>query len=490
MRLAALGDAMNPIAIKELRQAVRGRFVVAMLSLSLIAEMLSVLIATMNQKLDSGSLERSPAGAGLFVTLFTVLFLFCVVFIPMYCGLRLMRERSDTNIDLVFITTIKPRSIILGKLLAAAALAGLLFSASMPFLVFSYVLRGIDFITILVTATFGFVIIVGQCVLGLFIGAIPASRPFKLILGIFALTTTLIVYSTLLSFTSRIVFYGGATRFLGITVWQMLGIGLLLLFTIDFVLLVATTALISPPAANRALPLRTLLAILWAVTYAACFWSAVHFHQPTVLTVWAIAQLSVAALVLFSAIGEREEWGPRVARTIPRRFVARLAAFPFFSGGGGTLWALGAMAATLVAYRVGAAYVTATKLVDIDSNALWMAEAAMCCIGYATLALLVRRSRLGRRVPARATWAIALVLFLLLAVIPPLLFFALYSDASRSSEYFRIVTVANPFPMTDASSTDGLSLYRTAFLAVWALLGAAANGRWLASQFARFHRPA
>ena len=59
------------------------------------------------------------AGRQVFTVLLGVVFGAGMLFTPLYTAVRLATERSDAQVDLFFITTIKPRRIITGKLAAA-----------------------------------------------------------------------------------------------------------------------------------------------------------------------------------------------------------------------------------------------------------------------------------------------------------------------------------------------------------------------------------
>jgi len=480
-----LDDAVSPVAIKELRQAVRGRFVVATLILSLLAQTVTMFITMINQKLDALPLEHSPVGRLAFFPLFGVLFTACIFFVPMYCGLRMMAERSDSNVDLLFITTIKPRSIMLGKLLAATALVGLLFSASMPFLIFCYVLRGIDFVAVLMLAAIAFFLIISQSILALFVGALPASKPFKLLLGIVVLVITFVMYAPMMAMVADIT-RGGAASFFTRAEFRntALSIGSFIL-TMDAIFLVAATALITPATANRARPMRTLLATLWTVSGAVIACATFVVVDVDAITMWAVVWLAFIWLVLMSAIGEREEWGPRVARTIPTSFIARRIAFLFYSGPGGILWALLFMAATVAAVAGAARLLPDPSSYPVPIRLTWMIDGCFGITAYAMTALFIRRRWLARRVPPRNTWAIALVLFLFGAIVPPIIFFVIYNETQTFNDYFHLAMMGNPFPMTSRSR---VFLSRTLFLGVWAGVSTLANARWLADRFAHFRR--
>jgi len=479
-------DAINPIVVKELRQAVRGRFVVTMLVLSLLSQMIIVIGAMIGQRLESTSLERTAVGSGLFMTIFTVLFFGTIVLVPMYAGFRMMSERSDSNVDLLFITTIRPRNVVAGKILSAAVITALIFSASIPFLVFSYVLRGIDFISITIVTVAGYFFIVSQSMLALFVGALPASRPFKLLLGIAVFVGSISETVFMSAFAAQYIRFGvTASSSHGMTGGLAAVMGLTLI--LDLLLAVLTIALISPPSANRALPIRLFLSIMWVLLLGLALWVTIDSASVVALLVWAIGELVISSVVLFSAIGEREEWGPRVARTIPLDRLRRAVAFVFFSGGGGTIWAVLMMAITIgtfgsIAYLGGPA-----DAANIPNYLTWLLEGAMCIVGYAGTALLLRRTVLSRRVPVRATWAVVLILFVLLAILPPIAAFALEEDTSAFGIFIRVATITNPFPMTSSQSSPWLP--KTIVLCVWAGLAIAVNAGWAGRMFGRFRRP-
>ena len=59
------------------------------------------------------------------------------------------------------------------------------------------------------------------------------------------------------------------------------------------------------------------------------------------LTVWVVVMTVLGCLAVVVAVNEREQWSPRTARTIPRRWWLRVPAFLFYSGAaGGVLHAL------------------------------------------------------------------------------------------------------------------------------------------------------
>src|SRR5207253_10224932 len=85
--LEKIGDAINPIVVKELRQAVQSRFVVAVLLLFLLLELLFMgtylVINSIGGNLESSDFQ---AGRGVFAMLRGVLLATCMLFLLAYSG--------------------------------------------------------------------------------------------------------------------------------------------------------------------------------------------------------------------------------------------------------------------------------------------------------------------------------------------------------------------------------------------------------------------
>ena len=133
--LEKMNDRLNPIVVKELRQAVQGKFLIVVVICFLCIQLLTMGIFLIT---DESISESFDAGLKIFRVLLWNLLATCVLFVPAYTGFRLISERADANVDLLFITTLRPRSIIWGKFLAAIILTVLLYSACMPFMTFTY----------------------------------------------------------------------------------------------------------------------------------------------------------------------------------------------------------------------------------------------------------------------------------------------------------------------------------------------------------------
>ena len=129
-RLAFLDDRVNPIVVKELRQAVKSWFIVGLLLLLLSVLTLIQLIWVMSST-DLGS-TSSDGGRDLFLVFQGTLLAISLLGLPVYTGVRLAAERASATSDLLYVTTIRPWSIVWGKLAAGVVVTLLVFAACAP----------------------------------------------------------------------------------------------------------------------------------------------------------------------------------------------------------------------------------------------------------------------------------------------------------------------------------------------------------------------
>ncbi|MEM7235429.1 MAG: hypothetical protein AAF517_24870, partial [Planctomycetota bacterium] len=153
-----IDDALNPIVVKELRQAVKGRIVTAMFSLFLTISLIVVTVILMN--VEGRHSTDFDAGRDVLLSLQTIVMGTCLLFLPTYAAIRLASERSDTNVDLLFISTIEPGTVVRGKFLSSCLLAAIIFAACMPFMTLSFLLRGVDLPSVALVLAVGFLIVV------------------------------------------------------------------------------------------------------------------------------------------------------------------------------------------------------------------------------------------------------------------------------------------------------------------------------------------
>jgi ABC-type transport system involved in multi-copper enzyme maturation permease subunit len=494
--LERLDDWINPIVVKELRQAVQSRLVVTALFLFLGMQLFSVGLSLMLRDARGGTDAIDwRAGAHIFPWLQSFLLATCLLLIPAYTTIRLAAERSDTNVDLLFISTLKPRSIIAGKFLAALVLAMLVFSACAPFMTFTYLLRGLDMPTVLVMLGMDVLAVLFGTQVALFVAAVPANRALKFLLTVSVFIGLAILFGSGIGLVSEITDSGVDFTASPSDTWTVIGVAVLLVACNVGLLFCWTVALISPPSSNRAPAGRLFLVAGWlAIGAAAALWSG-NFrgggHHAPMLT-WCLLAVFLLCVQLIISTNERTTWGPRVARTVPRNVLLRLPAFLFSSGAaGGMLLALGLIGLTLLANELWRERYPTMPGADGSLQAGRAAALlALYVYGYAVTAVLVRTYVLKERVPRQLTWVVMVALTCIGSAIPYLIAYLFFGDELRYSAGREWWLVANPFVVLyEVSETRGVTQvveWAYDFTIVWGVLVTGLVAPWVYKQVVRF----
>lgn len=477
-----IDDWLNPIVVKELRQAVQGRFVAAALLLLLIVQLAALGIYIIVGGDFSAS---SDAGRNAFMFLLAILLAICLIFVPAYTAIRLAFER-DTNVDLLFVTTIKPSAIVWGKLFAALTITVLIFSACTPFMVFTYWLRGIDLPSIFVLMAASFLVVAVAVQLATFVACLPAGRVLKAFLSLMALILFLQAFIATLSWSYYSLTTGIGSRLGSWTFWGPALAVILIAAAALGLLFSLSVAMIKPVASNRALPVRLFVTFMWFVSGIAAAVIAYVERDNTAISMWSVLSVVVFAGALFVAVSEREQLGPRVARKIPLSGL-RLPAFFLFSGAAsGVAWAaLMSLATYMTVPFLAASSVTFKGGGSIKESQVWVGGFPLYGLAYAMTALLARRYLLTRWVGSKYTWFVALLLLAAGCVIPFLIGYMAASGNLRGAEDIGGWLVTNPF-------TLGIHSYQSTYLVFaggWALLAVVLNADWFAEQIRAFRRP-
>ncbi len=91
------------------------------------------------------------SGAWVFSALMVCLGLLGLVVVPLGAFSALRSERVDQTLDLITQTTLTPRGIVIGKLMTQWVKLVTLFAGLAPFIAMSFLLGGIDLLTILIS---------------------------------------------------------------------------------------------------------------------------------------------------------------------------------------------------------------------------------------------------------------------------------------------------------------------------------------------------
>lgn len=171
---------LNPILVKEMRQAVRGRLVLTMF-LSVVTVMFGVS-ATMLLTTD---VAQPGLGSQMFAVLLGTLTVLTAVCVPVWSGGRMLQERhGEDGIDLLYYTPMLAEEIVQGKFLSNLTLAAVFFSAGAPFLAVTPLLRGVDAPTVIMVTGMNFLTVIFLCQAGLVLASLPVSRVMKGVIGL------------------------------------------------------------------------------------------------------------------------------------------------------------------------------------------------------------------------------------------------------------------------------------------------------------------
>jgi hypothetical protein len=513
-----LDDLINPIVVKELRQAVKSWLVMGVLLLFLGLQTLVIGVALITQEGRTVEGIDWRAGNHIFTVIQAILLGTCMLLIPVYASIRLGAERSDHNVDLLFISTLAPRSIIAGKFFSAIVLALLVYSACAPFMTFTYLLRGIDIPTILLILGIDLLAMVAATQLALFLAALPVPRVVKVVACVGGFLILVYVFALLAAGCAWMIERGipNPEEF-----WWGMGMIALLVLAATAQLFCWSVAVISPPSANRAPAGRICLVSMLALLGVA---AAVFVHQMpglgrerhVVVIFWLVLSVLMFCLQIIISMNERDSWGMRVQRTIPRWWIFRPVAFLLYSGaaGGVILSALGLLATAAVGIYWWRYFESLTPVTGPGGVALPVpdmdpfVEAGQTLIAlalftwcYGLSAVLVRTYLLGdERLRSTYTWAVGLLLVGLGTALPAIAAYIIYFDELHYQNIFPWWNLTNPFATAHELITGyrgyygdqvvGYDVVLFSFLGLWATLVTALAMPWFIGQMLRFRPPA
>jgi hypothetical protein len=501
--MARLDDLFNPIVVKELRQAVKNRAVLAALLLFLLLQLGILLFILFLGERRSVNFVNLYAGREIFEVLQGILLGTCMLLIPTYAGVRLAAEHSDSNVDLLFISTLRPRAIIAGKFQAAVVLILLIFSACAPFMTFTYLLRGIDIPSILLVLALDFLVVLLGTQLAIFLGAVPANWGLKVLLGLAGLGCLGLLFGFALEGSIELLNSGIGSRLDNVEFWIIASSIVTVIVTVTGLLFAWSVAVVSPPSSNRALPVRFYVLAGWLVTGGVAALLTRRFREPIPLYMWMGTVVSLLCAQVLTSINEREQWGPRVARSIPQRWWLRGPAFLLYSGaGGGVLFSVLLLVLTIalpsLALGHWSDFFTHFPRFEIEFGrriTLAMVLMALYTFDYCMTAVFLRSAFLHGVVKPLFTWVLALLLGALGFLLPfPLLF--LFNNEGLRGHVNPWWYITNPFVTIYYYMTEWDNAWRTNFflgglwfLGGWAALAMLLCLPWMVRQMRRFHPP-
>ena len=442
-----VGDRLNPILVKETRQALKSRQFVGTFTLLLVA---SLLVSFGGVALAGPDLDYRSMGSTFFVAYFAVLAFAVFIVVPFGAYRSLAAEQEERTYELLSITTLRPGQIITGKLLSSMIQMFIYFSAIAPFMAFTYLLKGIDILAILfvlVLALFGSV---GFSMCGLFLATFSSRRAWQVFLSV-VMISGLGIATIFSVFLAMLILQELGGPFFDPSFYVAMTVLLTFYLTGFALMFQLSLSQLTFESDNRSSKVRLVILVQFATGIAWIAWAWIMELEGDRIF---LEVMSAAACIYWGIIGAcliAEPLGisRRVARQIPRFGPVRTLALLLFPGPATGL-ALVLVGLATIPTLVGLAELTETWAVVNYRATGTRGEAAAMAIGMASYAffyvglgaILVRFMRRFRLVPLPAGAATTVILAALGSLIPN--FFVLAMRQGRYMTY-DIWQITDPF---------------------------------------------
>ncbi|MGL4512030.1 MAG: hypothetical protein ACRCT8_02995 [Lacipirellulaceae bacterium] len=318
--LEAAGDRLNPLLVKETRQALKSRQFTLWFALLLVA---CWVITVGGVALIGPSVLFVSAGPYLLRAYYAVLALPLVVVVPFAAYRSLAMEQDDNTRDLLEVSSLTPRQMINGKLGSAALQATLFLAAVAPCIAFTYLLRGIDATTIILVLAYAIFASLGLSMLGLLVASATRQKGGQVLLSVLLAGGLFSALWAVLGIANAVLtFELGLRNEVGF--WQAHAAFACLYATTFAVAYQAAVGLSTFASANRSTGVRVALVVQQAVFLG---WIVGVIWSEAVPVQVAAAGMVIASVYWFVAgaamTGEQPTLSQRVRRTLPQSALGR-----------------------------------------------------------------------------------------------------------------------------------------------------------------------
>lgn len=327
-----LSEGLNPILVKEARQALKSRqFVVTftlLLSCGWAWSLLGVALA-------SPGIYHAPGGSFMLIGYYFVLIAPMLIVVPFSAFRSLAAEREDGTFELLSITSLGSRQIVTGKLGSAILQMMVYYSALAPCIAFTYLLRGIDIFTIGFVLFYTFLTSVLLSTLGLVVATVTRARHLQVLLSVLLLLALMAATLAWVIAAWNIILASGTMPYRSLDFWtaNLAVVSFCISFAVMFVLIAAS--LISFASDNRSTRLRVIMMVqqvLWIGWMTYCWLRAEDDDVLIMFMVFPAMYWYLAGALLTSEVARLS---PRVKRSLPQSFLGRIM-LTWFNPGSGT----------------------------------------------------------------------------------------------------------------------------------------------------------
>lgn len=305
----------NPILIKELRQQVRGKTLLGIFVGALVIGLFAAWAV----------LQEETSGDDLCWSQFMILCVALCLPVSVQLIMKFKRELWGDYRDLMYVTTLTPAQIVVGKFLSVLAVAGILLSAAFPALMLSVLLGGVGALEVAHAVAILLMLVSVVYMASILIAAIDLGVEWIR----WILVAGFVVPLTMISFAlgyevSDLLPSTAAEWIIILTLWV----------TILIALYVSAIAALTPETENRMKMPRIVYSVLFVLFMLIAY--AVKETEGTSIFIIFVVLLSV-----FHVCCERTFLSRRALAQTKKSFVGRVVMFPFSSGfASGIVWCL------------------------------------------------------------------------------------------------------------------------------------------------------
>ena len=411
------GERLNPILVKEARQALKSNQFLITFTLLLACGWGWSLLGVM---LRMPEIQWLPSGSEMMTGYFLVLIVPMFIIVPFAAFRSLAAEREDGTFELMSITNLTARQIVVGKLCSSVLQMMVYYSALSPCIAFTYLLRGIDVITICFILYYTLVISVMLSIFGLLVATLTRARHWQVLLSVVLIVILFIVTWIWAAFTLEAVLWRGSLFRMQSTEFWLVQAVLLTVYGSFAVLGVqAAAARITFASDNRSTAMRITILVQFAM-YAGWWLGLMTMNDQRLetegLSVCVMMASLYAGVVGALLIGESPQLSPRVIRTLPVSVLGRIARAAYSPGSGtGYVFIIGNLLGLFASIcSVGLYYALSDGLRGmLGSSTSWFWCSWLSCCYVAAYLGVVRLMVVALRRVANVTLALSLLLCVL-----------------------------------------------------------------------------
>lgn len=321
--LESIGEYFNPILIKETRQALKSRQFAVTFALVLLTSWIWSLLAIYFRY---PGILYSPDGPFLMVGYLDILLFPLVVIIPFSAFRSLASEREDGTFELLSISTLSPRQIIIGKLVSSIVQMLVYLSALAPCLAFTYLLRGIDIVTIAYVLICAFLASILLSGVGLVLACITRQRHWQSALSVIVILLFIFLYGIGLIISYASVYEDASWRqYDNLDFWATTVAFFSVYASYLYLMVEVASAQITFESENRSAGIRRGLLVQHFLAIGWFGFLAIRFPREEEIPMILMTILCLHWFIMGAFInGESPALSPRVKRTIPNLLADRI----------------------------------------------------------------------------------------------------------------------------------------------------------------------